>query len=126
MYPRRFAVTPVSASDGSVIAYTDVGVTGALRSIQYVKAGAANYADGVDFAITSETTGQGLWTEANVNASAIRCPRQATHDSVGVALLYAGGGAAVTDFIYLAGERVKISITNAGDTKTGTFYITVG
>ena len=42
--------------------------------IQYVK---TDYTDGVDFTITTETTGQTLWTESNVNAAAVKAPRQA-------------------------------------------------
>lgn len=126
MFPRRLTVTPVTIADGSVTAYTDQAITGRVLSIQYVKAGAANYTDGVDFTITTETTGQGLWTDTNINASEIVCPRQPVHDAVGAALLHAAGGTALVDFIYLSNERVKIIIGSGGDTKTGTFYITVG
>lgn len=42
------------------------------------------------------------------------------------ALLYAAGGTAQTDAVYLAGERVKIIIAAGGNAKSGTFYITVG
>lgn len=123
MYVRRHTVSVTTASDGSATAYTSTTVNGAVRSIQYVK---STFADGVDFAITLETTGQGLWTESNVNASATRCPRQPTHDAVGAASLYAGGGEPVEDFIYAADERVKIVIAAGGDAKAGTFYITTG
>lgn len=122
MYVERHAVAVTTAADGSVISYTPV-ITGAVLSIQYVK---TDFADTVDFAITAETTAQGLWTEENVTASTVRSPRQATHTAAGVASLYAGGGSAVLSPVYVAGERVKISITNGGDTKVGTFYVTVG
>lgn len=121
MYARRLSATLVTAADGSVIGYVDVDF-GVLSQIRYVKAGAANYADTVDFAITVEGTGEGLWTEQNVTASATRAPRQATHGVDGAALLYAGGGAAVADKIAIAGDRIKIAITNGGDSKTGTFH----
>lgn len=123
MYPVRQTVSVTTASDGSATAYTDKAVTGRVLSIQYVK---TDYANGVDFAITSETTGQGLWTESNVNASAIRCPRQPTHDAVGVASLFAAAGEPVEDYIFLANERVKIVLAQGGDTKSGTFYVTTG
>ncbi len=125
MHVTRHTVTPVSAADGSVIAYSET-ITGRILQIRYVKASAGNYADTVDFAITVEATGEGLWTEANITASATRAPRQATHGVDGVASLYAGSGTAVNDHIAVANDRVKIAITNAGDTKTGTFHILVG
>lgn len=123
MYCRRHAVSVTTAADGSATAYTSTTVNGAVRSIQYVK---TDFDNGVDFAITLETTGQGLWTDTDVNASEIVCPRQPTHDAAGAARLYAGGGTAVSDFIYAADERVKIVIAQGGNVKTGTFYITTG
>lgn len=123
MFLTRHTVTVTTASDGSATAYTDGVVMGAVKSIQYVK---TDFADGVDFTITAETTGQNLWTDTNINASEIVCPRQPTHDAAGVASLYAGSGEPVEDYIYLARERVKIVIAAGGNAKTGTFHITVG
>lgn len=125
MHVERHTVIPVTDAAGAATYYTPV-VTGRVLSVQYVKAGSGNYTDGVDFTITAETTGQGIWTESNVNASAIRAPRQPTHDAVGAASLYAATGEPVEDYIYLAQERVKIVLASGGDTKTGTFYITIG
>ncbi len=76
--------------------------------------------------MTGETTGASIWTESSVNASAERLPKQATHSTAGVAALYASGGTAVLDYIPIANERIKIAVTSGGDTKVGTFYITVG
>jgi len=123
MYCRRHAVAATTAADGSSTAYTSTTVNGRVLSVQYVK---TDFDNGVDFAITLETTGQGLWTESNVNASATRAPRQPTHDAVGAASLYAVGGEPVEDFIFAADERVKIVIAQGGNVKAGTFYITTG
>lgn len=82
-----------------------------------------DFANGVDFTITSEATGETLWAESNVDASATRAPRQATHGTDGTAALYAGSGTAVLDKIALANTRVKIVVASGGDTKTGTFYV---
>lgn len=123
MYCRRHTVSVTTASDGSATAYTDKTVNGRILSVQYVK---STFDNGVDFTITLETTGQGLWTDTDVNASETVCPRQPTHDAVGAARLYAGGGTAVSDFIYAADERVKIVIAQGGNAKAGTFYITTG
>jgi len=77
----------------------------------------------VDFTITSEATGQVLWSELNVNADATKAPRQATHDTSGVAAVYAAAGSPVLDKIALANDRIKIVIAQGGDAKSGTFHI---
>lgn len=118
---RRFKVTVTTAADGSATAYTP-RFSGKLQSIHYVK---TDYADGVDFTITSEATGQGLWTDTNVNASEVVSPRAPTHDQVGAALLYASGGTAQAAPIALASDRIKIVIAQGGNAKTGTFHFLI-
>lgn len=118
-YAERHVVSITTASDGSATAYSPV-VTGKLSRIRYAK---TDFANGVDFAITAESTGEALWTGTDVNASATVAPRQPTHDTVGAAALYAAGGSGVLDKIALANDRVKIVIASGGDTKTGTFHI---
>ncbi|OGT54650.1 MAG: hypothetical protein A3E01_09870 [Gammaproteobacteria bacterium RIFCSPHIGHO2_12_FULL_63_22] len=118
MYVQRHAVTVTTASDGSATVYSPT-VTGRLSQIRYVK---TDFSDGVDFNITAEATGETLWAEDNVNASATRAPRQATHGTDGVASLFAGAGTAVQAPIALANDRVKIVIAAGGDAKTGTFH----
>ena len=115
----REVVAVVTAADGSATAYSGV-VTGKLSQIRYVK---TDFDNGVGFTITAEATGETLWAEAAVNASATRAPRQATHSTAGVAALYAASGQAVNDKIALANDRVKIVIASGGDTKSGTFHI---
>lgn len=117
-YAQRIAVNVATIADGSATAYSEV-VTGKLSQIRYVK---TDFADGSTITITSEATGETLWTETGVNASATRAPRQATHSTAGAAALYAGGGAAVNDKIALANDRIKIVIANGGDTKAGVFH----
>lgn len=121
---RRYKVTVTTAADGTATAYTP-RIAGEIHQIEYVKDGANAYTDGVDFTITGEATGIGLWTEANVNASAVRAPRQATHSQVGVASLYAAGGTAVQARVALASDRVKIVLAQGGNAKTGAFHILV-
>jgi hypothetical protein len=121
---RRFKITLTTAADGTVTGYSP-RISGKINQIEYVKAGAGNFDDGVDFTITGEATGIGLWTESNVNASAVRAPRMPTHSQVGAALLYAAGGVAVADKIALGNDRVKISIAQGGNAKSGTFHILV-
>ncbi|MCV9960391.1 hypothetical protein OIU34_00630 [Pararhizobium sp. BT-229] len=118
---RRYKVTLTTAADGTVTGYTP-RVSGKLHSIHYAK---TDYAAGVDFTITSEATGESLWTQANVDASAVVYPRAATHTNAGVAALYAAGGTAVQDRPALASDRVKIAIAAGGNAKVGTFHVLV-
>lgn len=121
---KRFKVTVTTAADGSAVAYTP-RLSGKIQQIEYVKAGANAFADGVDFTITGEATGVNLWTEANVNASAARAPRQPVHSQAGVAALYAAAGTAVMDCVAVGNDRVKISIAQGGNAKVGTFHVLV-
>jgi hypothetical protein len=121
MFLKRETVTITTAADGSGIGYSKP-VNGRILSVQYVK---TDFADGVDFAITSETTAQQIWAQDNVNAAAIKAPRQAVHNTAGVAAEYTTGFA-IVEPVVVAEERIKISITNGGDTKSGTFHITIG
>jgi len=124
MAVRKFTVTATTASDGTATEYSPY-LSGKVVSCYYVKPGSASYTDGVDFTITSEATGESIWTEANVNASAIRYPRAATHSNAGVAALYAAGGTAVLDKIALGRDRIKVAIASGGDSKVGTFYFLI-
>lgn len=118
---RRHVVTATTASDGSCTVYSP-RLFGRIHQIEYVK---GDFADGVDFAITGEATGIGLWTQTNVNASAVVAPRQPTHSPLGAARLFASAGEAVGDKIALAADRVKIVIAQGGNAKSGTFHILV-
>jgi hypothetical protein len=118
---RRFVVTAVTDSSGDATKYSPV-LSGKLVSIRYVK---TDYTDGVDFTITAEATGETLWTESNVNATAQRYPRAATSSAAGAASLYASGGTAVNDHVALGNDRVKIVVGSGGSTHTGAFHIVV-
>lgn len=118
---RRFSVSVTTNGSGAATAYTPF-LSGYINQIIYVK---TDFADGVDFTITTNETGETLWTESNVNAAAAKLPRAACHSTAGVALLYAAGGTAVTDRIAVARDKVKIVIAQGGDTKTGEFIIVV-
>lgn len=121
MHVERHVVALTTDADGNATGYTGV-VTGQLRAIRYVK---TDFENGVTFAITAEATGETLWSEAAVNASATRAPRQATHSTAGAAALYAAGGAAVLDLIALANDRVKIVVSSGGNAKSGTFHVVI-
>lgn len=118
---RRYSLTVTTAADGTVTARSPF-ISGELHAIHYVK---TDYADGVDFTITDDTTGETLWTEENVNASTVRYPRAATHSNAGAAALYAAGGTAVQVRPALGRTKVKIVLAQGGNAKVGTFHILV-
>jgi len=122
MYVERQTVTLTTDASGDATGYSGV-VTGHVIQCRYVK---TDFADGVDFTITSEATGETIWTETNVNASATRATRQPTHSTAGVAALYAAGGTAVTDSVAIAKDRIKVVVASGGNTKTGTIHFLIG
>lgn len=117
-FVRRLTVQVTTAADGSVTAFSESIDCGLLSQIRYLK---TDFADGSTL-ITSEATGETLWSESGVNASATRAPRQATHGTNGAAALYAAGGAAVLEKIALANDRIKIVISGGGNAKSGAFH----
>jgi hypothetical protein len=121
----RQSVTVTTAADGSATAYlpTEGFISGPIATMRYVK---TDFADGSSFTITSEATGETIWSESSVNASATRAPRQATHSTAGVASLYAAAGTAVQDKVVLFRDRIKIVIASGGNVKTGVFHAVVG
>lgn len=119
---RRAIVTVRTAADGSATAYSP-GISGKIHSVHYIKDGSNAFADGVDFTITAENSGEGIWTETNVNAQTVRYPRAPTHSQAGAAALYASGGVGVLDKIALAADRVKVVIAQGGNAKDGKFYV---
>ena len=116
------AITVDGSGDGT--GYTP-DVNGYVESIRYVK---TDYANNVTLAATGETTGTAILALAagQMDASVTKNPRAAVHAVAdGAALLYAAGGAAVTDRLAIAGERIKLVVGAGGESKTGTFYVTV-
>ena len=122
MFIQRQTVSITTDGSGDGTGYTERPVNGRISSIQYVK---TDYADGVDITVTGETTGIGILIVSSMNASAVYAPRQPVHySSTGAAITYDGTYPAF-DYVCLDGERVKIVVAQGGDTKSGTFYVTV-
>ncbi len=121
-YPQKFSVTLETSSGGAVTGYIQA-VRGQIAEIIYTK---DDFADASTFTITTEDSGQGVWTESSVNASTKRTPRQATHSVLGVAATYDDvGGNAINAPIFVANERIKIVITAGGSVKAGTFTVII-
>lgn len=117
---RRFNVPVTVDAAGAATVYSP-SISGKICQVAYVK---TDYANGVDFVITADETGETIWAEDNVNATTTRSPRVPTATTAGVAALYAGTGA-VNTRISLDTDRVKIVIANGGVSTTGTFIIIV-
>lgn len=118
MFPQIETVDVTTDGSQAATVYS-TPIRGRLESIEYVK---TDFTDGVDFTITNETTGETLWTESNVNAAKVCCPRRATHSTLGVAATY-DGTRAVLDHCYLCNDRVKIIIASGGSATTGAFRV---
>ena len=118
---RRFVVPITVDASGDAEVYTPA-LYGHLVSLRYVK---DDFANGVDFVCTLETTGETIWSEENVDASATRYPRAATHSTAGAASLYAAGGTAVNGMIGIGGDRIKIVVASAGNATSGTIHVTI-
>lgn len=115
---RRITVEITTAADGSATAFSP-RVSGKVHSLRYAK---TDFADGVDFAVTTEVTGETIWSENNVNASASRAPRVATHGTDGAASLYAAGGTPVQTPIAIANDRIKVVVAQGGNAKKGAVH----
>jgi hypothetical protein len=123
MYAKRYTIAMAVDASGDFTGYSSEPVTGKIIAILYTK---VDFANGSTMTLTGEESGTAIWSEAAVNASAVRAPRQAIHSTVGVAALYAAGGAAVLDSIVIANERLKIVVASGGVSKTGTLTVIVG
>lgn len=75
-----------------------------------------DFANGVDFTITTETSGIGVWTESDVNASKTVYPTLLVQNDVGV-------DTTQRDYIPLADERLKIVVASGGNATSGTFTL---
>lgn len=121
-YVRRFTVSVTTAANGSATVLSDPIDYGLLSQIRYVK---NNFSNNSTFTITLNGTGETLWSQSDVNASATVAPRQATHGTDGSATLYASGGTAVQDKIAIANDQISVAITSGGNGATGTFYFLI-
>ena len=118
---RKFNIDLTTNGSGAATGYSPY-FSGYIQSIQYVK---TDFANGVDFTITADETGDAILSLTDQNTATIVRPRAPTHSTAGVAALYAGSGTAVNDRIALGRDRVKVVIAQGGDTKTGRVIVTV-
>lgn len=121
-YIKSEAVTLTTTAGGAATEYTP-DVNGFVRAIRY----SGGFDATADITITGDDTGQPIITMTDqADAVATLHPRQATHDIVGAASLYAATGEPVESDIPIAGERIKVVVAQGGATKTGTLTFWVG
>jgi len=126
MFIKAFTASVTTGEDETGTAYTNA-VNGRILEVAYTKDATAPFTNGVDFVVTSETTSQAIWSQENVNATAIVRPRQAVHSTAGVALNYNDeSDEPVCEPVYVADERIKIAVAQGGKAKTGAFTVIVG
>jgi hypothetical protein len=125
MYVKKHIVNVTTAADGSATVYTSEPLNGPILKIIYEKPASGGFATGVDFAITTEDTGQTVWSESNVDTSKSVAPLEKKQTTAGVDATYDGTNA-IYGPIYAAFERLKISITNGGNGLAGQFVILEG
>lgn len=121
---RRIIIPLVTDAGGNATAYSP-RLSGKAWSVTYLKDGTNPFANGVGITVTCEATGEQIWAEAAVNATAVRHPRAPTHSTAGAAALYAAGGTAVQDAVAIANDRIKVVINAGGNAKVGAIHITL-
>ena len=119
-------VSLTTSSTEGATAYTSP-LMGEVVNVQYVPDATAPFATTVDFAVTLERSGIGLWTESNLDAAKVVSPMQSAHSQVGVGLVFSSLAplSVVPRPIYAAHERVKVVIAGGGAAKSGTFRVRV-
>lgn len=116
MFAQRLTVVLETDGSGDAVGQTP-NITGRIQSISYVK---DDYADGVDFAITLEATGESLWTDTDINAS------ERVYPVAPANLGSSGAASSLTEVpIVAANDRVNFVVSSGGDTKSGTFHVVV-
>lgn len=124
MYAELHTIALTTVSAGTCTAYSPHVVTGRVLAIIYTK---GDFDAGSTMTVSGETTGQTVWTETAVNASAKRYPRTQVHGADGVGLIYDNVAAKpVSEPIVLVSERIKVLVSSGGDVKTGSIAVIVG
>lgn len=119
MANRRFAVAVTTAADGSFTGYTQP-FAGRVLAL-FIVTGTLDA--GTDWTITEEDTGAAIATLTNKNSGRVM-PRDATHDVLGAASLYAAAGEPVEDAIPANG-RIKVVVAQGGNATSGTLHVYV-
>jgi len=120
-------ITVNIATDGSgAFTQKTPEINGNLLQMRYVVDGTTPLPNTADLSITGTQTGISYFSTTDVGSSSFtKAIRQATHDTAGVASLYAAAGEPVEAEMAVA-EQLTVTVANGGDTKVGTLYLWVG
>lgn len=100
---------------------TGLGFSGFLLAIYYTPV--TPYDATVDFSFTVPQVD--LWVELNVTAAKMVFPRFQAHDTAGVGITRNSAGTPFRVPYLLVEEGITASITNGGNTKSGSFDILI-
>lgn len=123
MFLSRQAIPVTTDESGDAVVHSGA-VNGQIIAIIYEKATTNGFSDGVDFNVETEALEQEVWSEEDVNASKAVYPLVGSHNTDGEVILVDESDA-VYQRISAIDERVKFTVANGGDTKSGTFYLVV-
>lgn len=103
-------------------------VNGRVLELRYTPDGTSPLDTSADITVTGRQSGRAIVTKANIGTTAFSlAPRQPTHKvSDGSAALYAAAGEGVHDFVYLAGERIRVVVAQGAAAKSGVFEFLIG
>ena len=121
MHAERHVVVATTNGSGVAEVYTPA-VTGRVLGIRYAK---TDFANGVDFVVTAEATGEAILTATDCNASASFYPLVPADDELGADATL-DGTRKMRVPVTVANDRIKIAVAQGGDTKTGTFHVIIG
>ncbi len=119
---QRYTIPLTTSAGGDATGYSPT-VTGKINSVIYTKPAVTPFDAGVDFTVTVESTGQTIWAQSDVNASASVSPMQAAHTTAGAAALFAAGGTAILVPIVVVSDRVKVVVAQGGNVKLGSVTV---
>jgi len=123
-YVERHIVDLITTTGGVGSAVTPV-VTGRIASVQYIPSGTGTvFASTADFTVLGEAHATPIWSEANVTGAKTVYPLAPANTTTGGSALLATGVVMRTP-IYLAKDRVTVSVAQGGNTKTGRFVVTI-
>jgi hypothetical protein len=122
---RKETIAVTTDASGDFTGYTAV-VNGTLLSIQYLVDGTAPLATGADVVFTADETETAILTQANMGTASLSSqPRMQTHDHTDGSNVDIAVGHLFPAEIPIADERIKLVVTNGGDTKVGTFVVLI-
>lgn len=103
-------------------------VNGRILQVRYTPDSITPLATGADLAISGNESGVNVLTQANIGTVAFTSvPGQPVNNaSDGSPALFASGGNPLLDYVFVAGERLLLTIAQGGNLGAGRFDIWVG